>query len=243
MRRHVLFLLVALLAATPFAGLPASAQEGGSDYQIGLEYDSWAGVGRPEPLPGALPTNGEILQPYEVYFSEDYAAVPEIPDSEFMIVKIMEGSFALAPGDEGTFIVDPADGQPIRYLEEIPDEPYFLPTDRYVRDTADQPCASVCAIPLRTAVQVTTGSTITVREGSLCLWCLLNTNADRQDKGLLIVSVLLPQDFTPAEFSWTQSWMEAQGNGSQASAAPNSAPVTLGWALFNPQARCRGGGP
>ena len=242
MRCRFLVFLAALLALTPLGVAPAMAQDqsqgDGANYRIGQQHDDWAGVSRPAPLPGAFPTDGGVLQPYEIYFSEDYAAIPEIPDTEFMVVRVMEGDFVLATGKQGTFVVHPEGGQPIQYMDEIPYKPYFVVRDAYVQDTAGQVCISVCGIPLDSAVQLKPGDVAVLQSDSICLWCVLNERAEVADTGLLIASVLLEQGMMPDEFSWVESWEATQGEG-VVSSEDQATPVAMAWA-FNPQARCRG---
>jgi hypothetical protein len=247
--------------ATP----PVAAEQSNRDWRIGGEGQRWEGVSRPEPPSTeaiAPPPDGDqIMEPYAVFFSEDYAAVPEMRGRfkpEFMVVVVQEGSFALDTGDkEPGIVVFPAAGQPIPVMQPKKDAaPYYELTDplEVVQDPSGGDCTLACSIPADTVVQVKPGDRIVAREGALCVWCLLNSNfepgneeAEYDDQGLLQVFALLNAGASPDSFSWIRDWeeMQAQATGGAANNGGDATPAASGpeqtmlaWA-FNPQARCR----
>jgi hypothetical protein len=248
------------------AAPPVAAEQGDPDWRIGAEGQRWEGVSRPEPpsteAVAPPPAGDQIMEPYAVFFSEDYAAVPELTklEPEFMIVVVQKGSFALDTGDkEPGIVVFPAEGQPIPVMQPKKDDaPYYVLTDplEVVKDPSGGDCTLACSIPADTVVQVKPGDRIVAREGALCVWCLLNSNfepgnakAEYDDQGLLQVFALLKAGALPESFSWIQDWEGTQtqatsGAGSEGGAATPAASspeqTMLAWA-FNPQARCRGG--
>ena len=246
MRRLLVIITVMLLGVAPLVipGLPAAAQEKYSDFQLGPNHGDWAEVARPEPREGlGTSIDGERLQPYDVYFNMPFAAVPPIDNAETMVVEIQAGAFALEVLNEGTFIVNRPGGSAIEILEILPDEPYYLPTGTYVRDTNGNICTHMCAIPLKTAIQVEPGDITFATGGSVCIWCLLKQAGTTDQTGLMLVSVVLDRKQVRAEnFSWVESWEQSQGAGATAQQSTQSPVdgrrVALAWA-FNPQARCK----
>ena len=250
MRRLLVIITVMLLGVAPLVipGLPAAAQDKDSDFKLGPNHGDWAEVARPEPRQGlGTSIDGRLLQPYDVYFNMPFAAVPPINNAdtmaETMVVEIQAGAFALEVLDEGTFIVNRPDGSPIEFLEILPDDPFYLPTGTYVRDTNGNVCTHMCAIPLKTAVQLEPGDITFATGGSVCIWCLLEQAGKTDQTGLLLVSAVLDQEPENLEsFSWVRSWERTQG----ASATPEQSTqspvdgrqVAFSWA-FNPQARCK----
>lgn len=266
MRRLTVIALVAVMGMVALAAPPVAARQGDPTWRIGAEGERWEGVGRPEPPSTeaiAPPPAGDlIMEPYAVFFSEDYAAVPEMTkfEPEFMIVVVQTGNFALDTGDtEPGIVVFPAAGQPIPLMQpRNNDPPYYELTDpvKYVQDPSGGNCTLACPIPPDTVIQAKPGDRIVAREGALCVWCLLNSNFDPgnaeteyDDQGLLEVFALLPAGASPDSFSWIQDWESNQLEAATPSASQSSGAPTvsggleqtmLAWA-FNPQARCRGG--
>lgn len=253
MRRLAMLALVILLGIVPaiLQRSPAAGQEAAPpraaarEQQFGMvKENGWLQVSRPEPRNGeATLFDGTLLQPYDVYFNEQYAAVPEVtsPPPEFMVVEVVAGEFALDISDQGTIIVDRPDGSPIVYLDRIepPAAPYYVVSGRYVNDLSGDPCSRLCAIPEKTAVQLVPGDRAIAKAGSICVWCLLHQPG--ADLGQLFVSVELQNRPNVAgDFSWVQDWQKKQGGST--SALQPSRPTMMGWAYFHPQARCRGGG-
>lgn len=264
MRRLAVIALVILIGMGALVAPPVAARQGGTDWRIGAQGERWEGVGRPEPPDTEAvrppPTGDLIMEPYSVFFSEDYAAVPEMREfvPEFMVVVVQKGNFALDTGDkEPGIVVFPAEGQPIPVMQpKQNDPPYYLLTNpvEYIKDPAGGNCTISCPIPPDAVVQVKPGDRIVAREGALCVWCLLNSNfepgnqeAETDDQGLLEVFALLPAGASPDSFSWIQDWdsnqlavatpSASQGSGAT-TAAMSDGRTMLTWA-FNPQARCR----
>jgi len=224
------------------------------------------GVARPRVQSGTqTPREGPILQPYEVYFAEQYARLENLAGSEtptfeteFMVVEVKQGIFALEVGDNGTFIVDPAGEAPIQIVDLPRDPPYVVPRAKYVRDAAGNICTNMCALPLKTAVQVKPGDIVIAQANALCLWCLLHgsrselgadtvsrrdaagsrtaTAVARADSGLLLVSVQLANVDDPDSFSWVRAWESAASFASTQSSSGELSSA-MAWA-FNPPSGC-----
>jgi hypothetical protein len=265
-RRPAVITLVAVIGLGALIAPPAAARQPESGWRIGVEGERWEGVGRPEPPTAEAmlppPVGDLIMEPYAVFFSEDYAAVPEMTEftPEFMVVVVQKGNFALDVADtESGIVVFPAEGQPIPMMNPRKDDPpYYQRTDpvTYIQNPSGGDCTLACPIPADSVIQTKPGDRIVAREGALCVWCLLNSNFDPgnakteyDDQGLLEVFALLPAGTGPNRFSWIQDWESNQKDaatpsvsqrGGPMSVATNSEPTLLAWA-FNPQARCRGG--
>lgn len=246
MLRLVMLPFVVLLGFVPLfmQGGPVAGQEGtpaAGEFRLGPNHGDWAEVARPVARTGqATRFNGQILQPYDVFFNMEYAAVPPLTNVELMIVEVQSGEFALEIPAQGRFVVDRPDGSPIAYLQTVQNEPFYVPTNTFVRDEAGNVCTRMCAVPVGTAVMLKPGDITTVFPGSVCIWCLLNSSATIADQGMLLVSAVLDDTAeSPDAFSWVEDWDRSQGEPAQAAARKEGA---LGWAFFNPQARCRSGG-
>ena len=258
MRRLLILASVVSLGFGPliFGQLSVSAQEGeeieSGDFDVNWnDFTRWEGVGRPQAVEQASRQGGrvvpvvETLQQFEVFFAIEYAAAPVVENAEFMLVVVEEGSFALdltpegvAPSGPQSFVVHPDDGASIptlRRLEPAETEPYYEPTGDVVLGADGQPCMSMCVIPVATIVEVKPGDKIVAREGAVCLWCLLNTTpGEGNERGLLLVSPVLPASAQPDQFSWVQFWDESVHT---ATPVAETAPVAVGWA-FNPPTSC-----
>jgi hypothetical protein len=252
--RFVLAILIALaFAPAPF--FPAAAQEKDSDFGRPSSAEQFEGVARPRVQNGTqTPSEGPILQPYEVYFAEQYARIENVFDdetptfeTEFMVVEVKQGIFALHVGDTGTFIVDPADEAPIQIVNLPKEKPYVEPRDKYVRDAAGNICTNMCALPLRTAVQIKPGDIVIAQQDALCLWCLLHgtrsevgtATGDEEpklDSGLLLVSVQLENADDPDGFSWVRAW-ESTASDAASQSGSGELSSAMAWA-FNPPSGC-----
>ena len=267
MNRIAVIALVAVIGMAALAAPPVAAQEGDPDWRIAGPGSVWEGVARPEPPATEAvdppPTGDRIMQPYAVFFNTDYAAVPEMREfePEFMVVVVQDGTFALDARDtEPGIIVFPAQGQPIPTMQPKKDQrPFYELTDplEYVQDPSGGDCTLSCPIPPGTVVQLKPGDRIVVREGTICVWCLLNANFTTQDEfdatnnddqGLLQVFALLPAGVSPDSFSWIQDWegneaAAATPDASPSSGTPAAATISgrtmLTWA-FNPATSCDG---
>jgi hypothetical protein len=265
-RRFILAILIAL-AFSPVPIFPIAAQDRDSDYGRPSGAAQFEGVARPRVQRGTqTPGEGPVVQPYEVYFAEQYALIENLAgdrtptfETEFMAVEVKQGIFALEVGDKGTFIVDPAGEAPIQIIELQSKPPYVVPLPRYVRNAAGNICTNMCALPLRTAVQVKPGDIVIAQADALCLWCLLHgtrsevgttTESGRQaaatppggypatpDSGLLLVSVQLANTDDPDSFSWIQAW-ESTASSAAAQSASGELSSAMAWAFFNPPSGC-----
>jgi hypothetical protein len=253
MRRLMLLVLVIALGSGSLAALPAGALNGESDFGDLSTTEQFEGVAAPRPQIGTkTPFQDAILQPYEVFFGEQYARIDNEEsesgfETEFMVIEVKAGIFALRVGDEGTFVVDPAGESPIQFVELQPDEqapPYVVPLQQYVRDEAGNICTNMCALPLEMAVQVKPGDIIIAHAGSYCLWCLLlgtdtelnqtsGTGNGIPDSGLLLVSALVPGD-NPETFSWLSNWSQGSGDATPEALTRS---VKMAWA-YNPPSGC-----
>jgi hypothetical protein len=265
-RQHILAIIIGL-AFAPVAILQTAAQEIESDFGEPSTAPQFEGVARPRFQDGMrTPGEGSVLQPYEVFFAEQYArienlsAIDETPtfETEFMVVEVKQGIFGLQVGDNGTFIVDPAGESPIQIVNLPATPPYVEPQHKYVRNAAGNICTNMCALPLNTAVQVKPGDIVIAQANALCLWCLLHgtrseldteTGPDSQaavtpsadtgavpDSGLLLVSVQLAIADDPDSFSWVQAWQTPPSAAATPSASGELTSV-MSWA-FNPPSGC-----
>lgn len=249
MHRLAILATVTLLGLAPLMG-PVAAQDSTPDtgsglhmFEFGPNAGRWDQVSRPMILAGKSTAfaSSSALQPFDVAFNEQYAAVPPITNAEFMIVEIVAGEFALEVPQDGNFIVDRPDGSPIEYLQIVPDEPYYLPTGTFVLDVSSSLCTHFCAIPVGKAVKLQAGDRTIAQAGSICIWCFLNAPGAVVGPGLMRIYVLLAQDASGdlRPFSWIEDWDRNQAAPSTPEARVPS--TMLAWA-FNPQARCRSGG-
>jgi hypothetical protein len=257
MRRLFILAAVVLFGFIPLTGrvaaqesTPPAEGEGDQGFQFGPNSGRWDAVSRPQPLVGQQTSfDGSVFQPYAISFNEQYASVPQITDVEFMVVEIESGAFALEIPANGMFVVDRPDGSPIEYLQIVQNEPYYLPTGMFVLNDSGSPCTNMCAIPVGKAVQLQAGDQTIALADSICIWCLLHQPGAVVDQGLMHVYVLLEVDDrgNRRTFSWITDWDQNQGPAG--TPEPGGTPEVrassgaLAWALFNPQARCRSGGP
>jgi hypothetical protein len=180
----------------------------------------------------------------------DDATTPTF-ETEFMVVEVKQGVFALHVGDKGTFIVNPAGEAPIQIVDLPSREPHVEPRDKTVRDAAGNICTNMCALPLRTAVQVKPGDIVIAQQDALCLWCLLHgtrselgtatptPTADdeaKADSGLLLVSVQLENADDPDSFSWVRAW-ESTASDAASQSGSGELSSAMAWA-FNPPSGC-----
>lgn len=257
MRPRLTLAILIALALTPVAVFPTVAQEQDSDFGRPATAEQFEGVARPRVQRGTqTPREGPVLQPYEVYFAEQYARIENMFDektptfeSEFMVVEVKQGTFALHVGDKGTFIVDPAGETPIQLVDlpQSDEPPYVVPRDRFVRDAAGNTCTNMCALPLNTAVKVKPGDIVIAQQDALCLWCLLHgTRSElvtetrppepKPDSGLLLVSVQLENADDPDSFSWVREW-DSAASGRATPSASGELSSAMAWA-FNPPSGC-----
>jgi hypothetical protein len=249
-----LFAFIALLSIAPFAA-SAGAQDADTDFGSVSTEKQFEGVAIPRVQVGTDTSfDGSGLQPYEVYFGEQYARMENLDgddtptfSTEFMVIEVKQGIFGLEVGAKGMFIVDPADETPIQFVDLHDDAqapPYVSSLPKYVRNTAGNICTNMCALPENKAVQVKPGDIIIAQAGSLCLWCLLHgTGSDlvqeadgvppKPDSGLLLVSVQLDKPLDTNSFSWIQA-MKPSG---MATPYATTNPATMAWA-FNPPSGC-----
>ncbi len=269
MRRRLMLAILIAVAIAPVAFFPAAAQDKESDFGRPSSAEQFEGVTRPRVQNGTqTPQRGPVLQPYEVYFAEQYARLENLSrddnsptfETEFMVVEVKQGIFALQVGEKGTFIVDPAGEAPIQFVDlpSTQEPPYVVPQHRYVRDAAGNICTNMCALPLNRAIQVKPGDIVIAQGDALCLWCLLHgtrseletetaasdqgaatsarTPMPEADSGLLLVSVQLENIDDPESFSWVRAW----DSTSSVAATPNSnreLTSAMTWA-FNPPSGC-----
>lgn len=254
MRRLTILHLVLSLGSLLTTSLPAAAFDGDSDFGPVSTTEQFEGVAKPRPQEGMLtPLEDPVLQPYEVFFGEQYARIdnlesdgPSAFETEFMVIEVKEGIFALEVGEEGTFIVDPAGDAPIQFVElpAVATPPYVIPLPQFVRNTAGSICTSMCSLPHGKAVQLKPGDLVIAQALSSCLWCLLHGTESAlnqtsgqgdaiPDSGLLLVSAQIPV-VDPTSFSWLANWTEG---GSEATPEALNRSVTMTWA-FNPPSGC-----
>jgi hypothetical protein len=249
MSRFILIVIVVLLGAAPLGGARAFADtEAVGGFTVGVNDDvPWQQVSRPEPVKqedpngGGVMTIGERPLTYQVYFNQAYAAVPVIPDAEYMTIIVAGGTFALdlrdvehLPTEMRNFVVDPADGHPIPLMKFVGDAAgYYQPIDGLYVQSGGADCTSMCIVKPGKIVQVQTGDKITAPSKGICIWCLLNS------QGLLLVSPVLDQSKHAEDFTWLVSWEKNQGASATVGAA--ATPTRLSWAFFNPGPGCHRG--
>lgn len=243
-----------LVMATLFAMIPLAV----SDDRVFADNPSpvWAGVVEIVPVegqysPGQLVAGGNArMQAYQVTFNEQYGAVPQIEDPEFMIVTVIEGEFALDVQQENTVIVSPAGDMIVHFMDRL--EPFDMPfyeltTDFIQIGDGEDPCPVNCAVPADRVVQVTEGDTIVALEGAICIYCLLN-----QNEGVLIAQARIADvDFDLDGWENQFSWMQAMDDpdlvlpaldGSANGGSTVRETGVMAWA-FNPHPSCRNGSP
>ena len=241
-----LTIVLLVLAQICLSGISVDAQGQEPEGCVpGTDPDqAWLMVCLPIPpssdAPFAPPGGDEIMQPYRVGFAEEFASAPPVPNAEFMVVVVKRGFFALEAYPDSHFVVYPAGEERILYLQPYqvatPHYPETSPPE-YVKDAGGNDCIRVCLIPADTVVQLKAGDRVVAREGSLCYWCLLNSNATEKDEtGVLELFVLRPASASPETFSWIESWHASQDQ--QASTQRPQLFSAMSWA-FHPQARCR----
>jgi hypothetical protein len=248
MRRFAVIVIVMLLGLAPLIGIgTARATEEVNGFTLGnTPFEPWEGVSQPravkqEPLRGGKVAEApSLVQPYEVYFGESFAAVPVVEQAEFMLVVVEDGVFALdlrnvegLSHGPGLFIVDPSGGAKIAYMDYtgIESEGFYVPNGAYVQDASGD-CVSMCVISAESFVQVKSGDKIIAPRAGICVWCLLS------EKGLLLVAPVLENSADAPPFSWLAGWMAHQGD--KGNSNRSATPTIMGWA-FNPPPGCHRG--
>lgn len=247
MRRFFLLLIVVLLGLSPVGIPPATAREA-LECELGeQEYEWWAGICKPVPEEGlAIPVSpdnsDEVIQPYAVAFQEEFAATRPLENAEFMIVYVREGVFVLdRDGSASGTIVASSQYPQIPTLSligtaaEVDQPHYALVPGGFLENPDGTACTRACPVPFDQPVQLRAGDIAVAQAGTLCLWCLLGTNAVKDgETGLLEIYVLRGATEGPETFSWGEDWTSTQmrGGGGQ---------DVVAWAFNPPGTRCRGG--
>ncbi|MCD6034259.1 MAG: hypothetical protein K0S78_6445, partial [Thermomicrobiales bacterium] len=189
----------------------------------------------PENATISLP-NDQTMQPYAVAFRDEFASTEPIGDgpedqrtAEFMIVRVMEGSFAIdletdEQGNAQQVLVSTAQDHIETLTPYVPATPYYgTPAPNGVPFTVNgEVCTRACPVDPDVPILLVPGDTAVAERGALCIYCLLHGNT-----GLLEVSVALDpgQDFT-----WIADWDSSQSTAS-------TEPAVMAWAFLNP-GRC-----
>jgi len=275
MQRLFILITVALLGVAPLGGLSIAAQEVAdedwvnvarptlgapiSELELLLETLQSIEAEQQEGPPAPIDDVNMILEElegrdqtgYVVSFLQRQAHIPEIDTSELMAVQVRSGEFVLDNMGPSPFIVVPGGEDDTITIMDLEDDGvevvYAL--------NGDISCPGLCEItpPVtdgepRIALQMLEGDWIIAPAAELCVWCLLNRNANAdQTVGMLYVYPLLTDD----EFAWIDSWdtfeMAYQGAPATLEVAvgqpdiATTAPLAnvMTWA-FNPSSNCRG---
>jgi len=263
MRRLVVLAIVSLLGIAPIGivGRSASAQDSPTPQLAGcgqggslIPYPAhdptdesvrslpWIEVCKPihnaEDAPNTAP-----YEPYTVEFTAQYSATEVIGDgtedqrtAEFMIVRVMEGSFALEVKPNSPQVVVSTAQDHIETLNPYEDDPpHYTPNGASLMFNGEV-CTRGCPVDPDVPVLLVPGDIAVAEKGAICIYCLLHGN-----RGLLEVSVLLDPGFDrPQDFTWIKAWEAAEREWTETAAATPSAstePVVMAWAFFNP-GRC-----
>jgi hypothetical protein len=155
-----------------------------------------------------------------------------------MVVVVREGSFALDVKDQNSAsIVVYGAGADVPRLNDFnrESEPFYVPSE-------DEPCPQVCQLSPGDEVMLAPGDVVVAAQGGICVYCLLDTDGQRQnERGLLEVFALRGESDDPQTFSWIESWDRA-AEGQLPVIARRASPGTIrGWAFFDPATRCKDG--
>jgi hypothetical protein len=203
------------------------------------------------------------MRPYAVAFTGENSAAPRIgPGSlvdeelvpEFMVVYVIDGTFAIDP-DQGKQVVVSTWRESIPTLnprDQLLDTPYVPTGDTLKIDGTGTDCTRACPVSSDAPVALYPGDIAIAEQGALCIYCLIGNGQIGDDqigqfqpghvKGLLEVYALLPTGADPTDpndpntFSWLQSWNRVHTGLSQ---QRNDDAMTgmMAWAFFNP-GRC-----
>jgi hypothetical protein len=268
MRRLVVLAIVSLLGIAPIGivGRSASAQDSPTPQLAGCDQGGslipypahdptdesirslpWIEVCKPihnaEDAPNTAP-----YEPYAVEFTAQYSATEPIGDepedqrtAEFMIVRVMEGSFALEVKPNSPPVkVSTAQDHIETLTLYVPARPYYgtpASGDATLMFN-EEVCTQGCPVDPDVPVLLVPGDFAVAEKGAICIYCLLHGN-----RGLLEVSVLLDPGFDrPQDFTWIKDWEAAERDWKAAAAATSTPsastePVVMAWAFFNP-GRC-----
>lgn len=277
MQRLFILGIVAVLSFSPLGGFFASGQE---------PDPYWNGVSAPEVIEGTVPleeflvgvpletpidsrnrsVSTRLPQGYRINFEtldpDNRPQIPELPNTEYMVVIVESGQFVLNVLSSPAFVVDPPEGQSIRYMFAEGDfEVSFAYTasDHVVLDENNQPCTDLCTVlpptefppapyppsesasppdgPSARAVLLEEGYRVEGLAKNFCIWCLVNSGTG----SLLVYPSVKPGQ----EFSWLSAYNEAHGLVSPEGAefvqgdpgSSDTEPVRMSW-MFNPGGRC-----
>jgi len=219
----------------------------------------WNGVCKPVPFDPAVipqPIPGfERLQPYAVAFMKEANGSPEvgatrrIGNTEFMVVIVKQGEFALDVGtidnvgEIGNVVVSSPSGKLAKLTETNVDG-----VTEFNETGEDFDCVFSCAILPDTPVLLKEGDVAFAKPGAICLWCLLHgkvagvgTPVAGGVIGGLEVLALLETDDTQS-FSWIQSWNTPEEGLASTPTALATGPSAIRALAFNPGGtRCKGG--
>ncbi len=275
MRRLFILGIVAVLGFSPLGGFFAAGQE---------DPTYWNGVSAPEAIEGTAPLEEFLVgvpldtpvigrnrsistrlpEGYRISFDlvdpDARPQIPELENAEYMVVIVESGEFVLNVLRSPAFVVDPPEGETIRYLFAEGDfntAVKYTESDHPVLDENGQPCMDLCTVmppsefppseyvpsdspptgPNTRAVLIKEGFRVEGLAQNFCLWCLISEGSGT----LLVYPYVKPGE----EFSWLSAYNEAHGlaspgGGKFVQGDPESAgaaPVRMAW-MFNPGGRC-----
>jgi hypothetical protein len=243
MRRLFIIASILLLGIMPLRALPAAAADNLYDCPMFTEDDQfWSAVCQPileEGVPPlALPGVSQVLQPYAVVFREEFAATPPLRDAEFMVIYVKDGVFVLdrKSGAAGSVVVS-ATAATIPVMQKVPAAPFYevIPGD-VLKNSDGTDCSRSCPVAEGQPVQLKAGDMAIAEAGTLCLWCLLGTNAVKDgETGILEVYALQDPGLGAKGFSWFRNWGVTPP---EALATPT---MFRSWAYSPPGTKCGGG--
>lgn len=243
MRRLFILASVLLLGIMPLRTQPAAAAEDIYDCPMFAEdYQFWSAICQPIPeetVPAiALPGTSQVLQPYAVVFKEEFAATAPLEDVEFMIIYVKHGVFVLdrTGRSEGSVVVSTT-SETLQVMKKIEDEPFYevIPGD-VLKSPDGSDCSRSCPVAENQPVQLHAGDVAIAEAGTVCLWCLLGTNAVKDgETGILEVYALQDPGLGAKGFSWFRHWGTTPP---EAFATPS---MLRSWAYSPPGTKCGGG--
>lgn len=264
MRRLFSLFIVALLGLVPLGPFSVSADTPAWN-------EAWDGIVIPKDDPPPTDvrndfigrTIGEQLAAFKVLFNNEKDYIPEVANSEFMVVYVANGEFVIDVKGPGSYTIDPGIDPAIEQeigtpqnAAEAPEgykdieimvgkvssdgqEIVYEPTGQFILDERGNRCVTLCTVLPGYAVKLMAGDRVIAPAGAICIWCLLHAgDASGDAPGVLFAYPLLRGD----DFSWRQNHPNPDASASISSnfvdaSLSGARPVTMGWAI-GPGSNC-----
>jgi len=287
--RRLLAILLLVCGAFPVGLIGNSAAAQGTPESVtgtletcpASEDPAWEGVCEPlfeKDVDASIPVRVDpsgpdvgTMRPYAVAFTHGYSAAPRIGRGslvdenlvpEFMVVYVIDGTFAIDPD-----AIDPEPGKQVvvsTWRKSIPTlKPkdqnlgtLYVPTGDTLKieiDGTKTDCTRACPVSSDVPVALYPGDIAIAEPGALCIYCLIGNGQIGDDqigqfqpdhvKGLLEVYALLPTGANPTDpndpntFSWLKSW-HAEHPGLSRQRNDDTMTGMMAWAFLNPGGRC-----